>query len=378
METVVSVLTPPGKAALATIAVAGPRAQEAVRAIFCPLRGVALGESPEVGRFWLGRLGDTQSEEAVLAVRSVEPPLLELHVHGGHEVIRCVLEHFAARGVIPVSWQSMLERCEVDPLRPTAANVLAHTTTTRTAGIALDQYQAAFSAFQRQTEALMATGMYEHARKLVQEVLRYAEIGHHLTTPWRVVIAGAPNVGKSSLVNVLAGYQRSVVAPTPGTTRDVVTAQLAIDGWPVEVVDTAGLRVDGESLERLGIDQARAAAATADLVIWLVDASTEPVWPTPPMNVLPQLRTVVNKVDLPPMWDLDAEGAKLLRISASTGQGVSDLVAAIGSWLVSDPPPAGAAVPFTLELIERLSDVDRLLGGTPEASGNAALARLRG
>ena len=67
-----------------------------------------------------------------------------------------------------------------------------------------------------------------------------------------MVIAGAANVGKSSLVNALAGYQRSVVAATPGTTRDVVTALIAVDGWPVELADTAGWRTDADPLERKG------------------------------------------------------------------------------------------------------------------------------
>src|SRR5207244_11945531 len=90
--------------------------------------------------------------------------------------------------------------------------------------------------------AALRRGDAMEAGRLLDELARYAGVGRHLTAPWRVAVAGAPNVGKSSLVNALAGYQRSVVAPTPGTTRDVVTALLAIDGWPVELADTAGLR----------------------------------------------------------------------------------------------------------------------------------------
>jgi tRNA modification GTPase len=373
-ETVIALLTPPGKAALATIAVTGPRAWETVRALFHPRSGSALAELPESGQFRLGRLGDAVSEEAVLAVRSIEPILLELHVHGGYEVTRYLLELFAECGDIPVSWQQMLQRYESDSIRGMAANVLACTTTTRTAAIALDQYQGAFRAFLRQTEALIVAGEFERARKVVQDVLRYADVGRHLTAPWRVVIAGAPNVGKSSLVNALAGYHRSVVSPTTGTTRDVVTAQLAIDGWPVEVVDTAGLRVGGEALEEMGIDQACAAVAESDLAIWLVDASAEPVWPDDALHTLRQLRIVVNKIDLPARWGVD-EG--FLSLSATTGQGVPELVAALGTWLVSDPPPAGAAVPCTNEMIEHLLEAGRLLAGTPAASAEAVLVLLR-
>ncbi len=403
-ETVISLLTPPGKAALATIAIAGPRAWETVGALFHPRNGGALGERPESGRYWLGRLGDAVSEEAVLAVRLIEPMFLELHVHGGYEVTHFLLELFAARGLVPVSWQALLQRFESDPICGMAANVLAHTTTTRTAAIALDQYQGAFSAFLRQAEALIIAGAFDRARQRIGDCLRHADVGRHLAVPWRAVIAGAPNVGKSSLVNAVAGYQRSVVSPTPGTTRDVVTAQLAVDGWPVEVVDTAGLRVGGEALEELGIDQARAAVAEADLVIWLMDASTEPVWPDDALRNLSQLRVVVNKIDLQATWDGDEatrplpfsppprigeggtgmsfspsplRGEGLLRLSAKTGQGVPDLVALLGTWLVPDPPPAGSAVPFTRDLIESLLEADRLLAGASAASAESVLALLR-
>ena len=70
-------------------------------------------------------------------------------------------------------------------------------------------------------------------------------VGLRLVSGWRVVLAGRPNVGKSRLLNALAGYERAIVDPTPGTTRDVVTVRTALDGWPVELADTAGLRDAG-------------------------------------------------------------------------------------------------------------------------------------
>jgi tRNA modification GTPase len=216
-------------------------------------------------------------------------------------------------------------------------------------------------------EILVHTGDFAGALEIVREVLRFADVGRHLTAPWRVVIAGAPNVGKSSLVNALAGFQRSIVSPVPGTTRDVVSVQLAIDGWPVEVSDTAGLRDGGGSLEQFGIERARAATVEADLVIWLLDASASPVWPDVPLAPNCHLRVVVNKVDLPASWDLDI-AAEAPRISASTGRGVAELLTAIGSWLVCDPPLIGAAVPFTDELASRLRDVACYLETAPEAN----------
>jgi tRNA modification GTPase len=355
--TFVACLTPPGKSALATIEVLGPRAWDVVRTLFRPVKGGTLPEQPEEGRFWLGRIGEPMGEEAVLAVRRVAPsPVIDINVHGGPEVVRFVLETIRASGVMEVTWEEMLHR-EGDALRGEAAVVLARTTTARTAGIALDQYRGAFEAFLHRVQEEIDGGRPERAVDLLREVLARADIGRHLNVPWRVVVAGAPNVGKSSLVNALAGYQRSIVAPTPGTTRDVVTVQLAIDGWPVEVVDTAGLRAGGETLEALGMEQARLAAAQADLVLWLVDVSPRPELPDQTSD---KVRLVVNKVDLPPAWDLDLAGAAL-RISATTGQGIAELLSAVGTWLVPQPPPTGAAVPFTQARIERLAEMERAL-----------------
>src|SRR5262249_61072583 len=112
-----------------------------------------------------------------------------------------------------------------------------------------------------------------------EDVTPWSGLGEHLTKPWRVVIAGAPNAGESSLLNALAGYQRSIVAPTPGTTRDVVTLILAIDGWPVEFADTAGLREAGETLGGQGNGQAREAVTKGDLCLWVLGSTCGPGFP---------------------------------------------------------------------------------------------------
>ena len=90
------------------------------------------------------------------------------------------------------------------------------------------------------------------ARQQIEALLAHAATGLHLIRPWQVVVAGRPNVGKSSLINAIAGYQRAIVHSTPGTTRDIVGVQTAMDGWPVEISDTAGLRETGEKIEQAG------------------------------------------------------------------------------------------------------------------------------
>src|SRR5439155_19937570 len=177
-----------------------------------------------------------------------------------------------------------------------------------TAAIVLDQYHGAFARAVAESRAALERNDPGAAGWLLDQIARYGPVGRHLASPWRVAILGAPNVGKSSLANLLAGYQRSVVSPVPGTTRDVVTSVIAVDGWPVELVDTAGWRDAVESLERQGIGLARAAAAAADLCLWILGAAALPAWPD---GALPAPHFVVNKSGLPAVWDLGQAAASI-------------------------------------------------------------------
>jgi tRNA modification GTPase len=345
--TTVAVLTPPGSAAVAALALTGPRALEVARAAFRPASG-SWPDPPPTDRFWYGQFGGPPGDAVVLAVRRVEPvPSVEVHCHGGPEVVRWLIATLAGHGV-PVGPPPPLGS---SPLRARAADELTRAPTARTAGILLDQYHGALD---RALEAI-AGGSADEAKARYQSILRFAPVGRHLTRPWRVAVAGAPNVGKSSLVNALIGYTRTVVSPVAGTTRDVVAAATALDGWPVELLDTAGLRAAGDALEGAGIDRARAAAAGADLCLWVFDVAAPPAWPdhlpTPVLYVL-------NKSDLPAVWDTSAipDG---VAVSAHTRAGIPALCEQIARRLVPDPPPPGAAVPFTPDLADRLATLER-------------------
>jgi tRNA modification GTPase len=345
-------LTPPGTAAIAVIAVRGPAAWDTVRRRFVPASGRPLpDEVPEPsGPFWFGRFGDPAAgaDEVVLCVQRRDPPWVELHCHGGRAVVRLLLETLAADGIVVCTWQELERHTSEDPLRTEALIALAETRTTRTAAILLDQYHGALGrALQAVDEALERRDAAEAGRVLL-EVVSYSRVGRHLTRPWRLVIAGAPNVGKSSLVNALAGYERCVVSPTPGTTRDVVTTVIALDGWPIELADTAGLRETKDGLEKEGILRAIQAGVQADLFVWVFDVTTKPVRPKLKKTLSPPLY-VVNKIDLPPVWDLK-KAEQAVRVSARTGEGLDALCQAIVRELVPEAPPPGQAVPFTPEL----------------------------
>jgi tRNA modification GTPase len=160
----------------------------------------------------------------------------------------------------------------------------------------------------------------------IQEVLAAQGRSERLREGLVVAIAGPPNVGKSTLMNQLARREVAIVSPHAGTTRDVIEVQLDLDGYPVTVIDTAGIRETDDPVEQEGVRRARARAAEADLVLWLVDAQHEidlrkdaaPVW------------VVRNKIDLDPAvaarqgWSGTDFG-----ISASRGDGMEELIAAL-------------------------------------------------
>jgi tRNA modification GTPase len=284
-----------------------------------------------------------------------------------------LLEAFEQRGVRLCDWKELERLMDEDPLRAAALSALAEAPTARTAAILLDQYQGAFGRAVDKILAALGGGDLEGAGCALVELGQYTAVARHLTTPWRVTVAGAPNVGKSSLVNALAGYQRSVVAPTPGTTRDVVTTLIALDGWPVELADTAGQRAEAETLEEAGIERAIAAAAAADLCLWVLDASVPPIRHDP---AGPRAKIVVNKMDLPAAWDVTM-APDAVKVSAQTGEGLADLCRAVAGWLVPDAPPPGAAVPFTPELCDRIKEVRALLSTGQAAEAERLLGVLR-
>jgi tRNA modification GTPase len=127
----------------------------------------------------------------------------------------------------------------------------------------------------------------------------------------RVVVAGSPNSGKSSLFNVLAGRDAAIVADRPGTTRDLIEAPTGVGGLPFVLVDTAGLRPSRDAIEAIGIERAQASVVAADIVLWLGEPSD-----APQRSIAVQSKSDLDEPD----W-----GAEL-RVSAVTGDGIAELV----------------------------------------------------
>ncbi|NOY40789.1 MAG: GTP-binding protein, partial [Planctomycetes bacterium] len=209
-----------------------------------------------------------------LVVCRRDPSTVEVHCHGGSASIAQVVAHLTAAGCEPTDWRRWLADQTEDLLVCEAHAALADASTLRTATILLDQYHGALRREVTAIRQVLSSGAVDNGREKLCGLLRYAELGQHLTQPWRVVIAGLPNVGKSSLINALVGYQRAIVFDQPGTTRDVVSASTAIEGWPVKLSDTAGLHPTSDELESAGIALAHDQLAEADLVVWVLDAET--------------------------------------------------------------------------------------------------------
>lgn len=373
----VALVTPVGRSAVATIVVVGCDAVLMIAPLFSSASRRPLSEIP-VGQIAFGRWAncDGSAEELVICRRSAER--IEIHCHGGAAAARTILDSLVTRGGCEITWPEMLAAECGHVLEFEARIALANARTERTAAILLDQLHGALQRAFDQVGQHLQSGDLVVARSLLQTLLQRGEVGLHLTRPWRVVLAGLPNVGKSSLINALLGYERSIVFDQPGTTRDVVTATTVLDGWPIELADTAGLRSTADEIESQGVARARDELAAADLLLLVFDARSaggNAMTADATVLVPPNTLVVTNKCDL-----VDSAAVKSLpgiNTSATTGVGIDQLITAIVQKLVPNPPAPGDAVPFTAEQVELIASLLRLLDSAErERSIAAAIASL--
>jgi tRNA modification GTPase len=286
--------------------------------------------------------------------------VVEFHVHGGRAVLAAVFASLSAidhvRPAEPGEFtRRAFENGKLDLTEAEGLDDLIHADTDRQRRQALRQLrgllgdkardwrdriieaQALFEAgidFADEGDVpteLIAPALAKVAALLgeIEEVLAVEGRGERMRDGLVVAIAGPPNVGKSTLMNQLARREVAIVSPHAGTTRDVIEVQLDLDGYPVTVIDTAGIRETDDPVEQEGVRRARARAAAADLVLWLIDAdgvvppraSSAPVW------------LVRNKADLDgsAIGSVEATEASCpaFKMSAVRGDGVAGLVAAL-------------------------------------------------
>jgi tRNA modification GTPase len=362
-----SLLTPVGRGAVSVIAAVGPAALAAVDAHFRAANGLPLRDQP-INRILFGHwtAGGEHREEVIVCRTAAWS--LEVHCHGGVAAAERILAALAEAGSRVVLWGEWVRQHAGCALAAEADVALAAAATQRTAAILLDQRQGALRAeIEKARSSLASLDASDHASGAarIEQLLARSDFGLHLSRPWRIAIAGRPNVGKSSLINAAVGYQRAIVFDQPGTTRDVLTAQTAIEGWPVRLADMAGLRAAVDPLEAAGVSLARNELARADVVVWVLDATAltsaeraDPIgaaFAELAVDAQTPLRTaplvVINKIDrvAEPLPSRTSPGiaAPCVAVSALTGAGLSELLTAIARRLVPGAPAPGEAVPFT-------------------------------
>ncbi|MFM1903089.1 MAG: tRNA modification GTPase MnmE [Planctomycetota bacterium] len=358
----VALLTPKGRGALAVIGVAGPAACELADRLFAAHGGRPLAARADgslcVGR-WHGQHGlEAAGEELVVVRRSAES--LEIHCHGGLAAPEAVLASLEAVGAIRQSWQTWVSEATESEVDREARLLLSGVAGPRNARILARQLAG---CLEREIERIAGLEPGPDRAAAAERLLRASRVGLRLAEPWRVVLAGPVNAGKSSLVNALAGHARSIVSAEPGTTRDLVTTRVVLGGWEIDLVDAAGLRPDDaetSATERAGIARALAAAAGADLVIRVEAFEAGEAASTPAGDG--ELRAVTKRDLAPENWQPSSD---LVATSAVTGSGIAELAAAIVARLVpeeqEDPELLAGPVPFTsrqVELLQRLGTID--------------------
>lgn len=339
----VALLTPPGRGALAVVGVAGAAACDVADGLFLPRRGPPLAARPDraiaVGTWHA--LAGSPGEELVVVRHACDR--LEVHCHGGTAAAAAVIESLVAAGAVRDPWPAWLAATGQTEIEREARQALAIAAGPRAARILCRQLAGALAT---EIDRLGSLAAPHDRQAAIARLLRAARVGLRLTEPWRVVVAGPVNAGKSSLVNALAGHARSIVSPEPGTTRDVVTSRIVLGGWEVELVDTAGDRAPDHAIsatERAGIARATEARGRADLVLAAVPAGEAAPHPDPRVLV------VVTKADTATTAPAAPPGAVIT--SSRTGLGIEALAARIVAALVpedqAEPALLAGPVPFT-------------------------------
>ena len=329
-------LTPPGRGAIATVAVRGPAGARAIAPFFTSLSRQPI-EALDVGRVLVGHWQSNSTSEE-LVIGCVADEHFEVHCHGGELAVQRIVTDLTSQAGVRAADAGDLFAPQLDAVQRTAWQQLQQARTARCAAMLLDQYHGAMS----RELALLGNLTDKAARqRRIDLLLAYRPLAQHLVEPWRVSLAGPPNVGKSSLFNALLGYSRAIVFPQPGTTRDAITAITIWDGWPIELIDTAGLRDTDSQVERQGIEIAQQQRLAADLVLRVYDAR-EPAAEPAERELL-----VANKCDL------GGRGTGI-PVSAKRGDGIAKLSQAIVKHLIPQVPAAGSPLPISASVIAEL------------------------
>ena len=357
-DTIVAAATPPGAGGVAVVRLSGPGAEEICTRM--------TGSLPPPREAVLSHIADAAGREIDRGlVISFPAPnsftgeaVVELHCHGGPMLVSAIIKaaiELGARHALPGEFSKRAYlNDKLDLVQAEAIADLIGSGTEQAARAALrsltgafsrsvDELQEQLTALRLHTEAALdfpeeeidflsdsaLTKKADDTALAFKTLLQGATIGRVLRDGFQMIIIGRPNVGKSSLLNLLSGQDAAIVTEVAGTTRDILREQINIDGLAVELVDTAGLRSDPDRIEAEGIRRAREAISKADAILWIQDASAanqetiNELEPT--INEDMPVIIVRNKIDL--LDETAGEGGSpgTINLSAKTGAGIEAL-----------------------------------------------------
>lgn len=370
-DTICALATAHGLGAISVIRISGTQAVTIVRSL-----AAFLPEKPESHRIYYGILRTMDSsiplDEVLVAYfaqgRSFTgETTFEISCHGSEAVVNEVLCALIAAGARPAERGEFTYRAfmngRIDLVQAESVLALIESRSSRAAQLALRQLQGDLSKrlkgildgltwvlahleanidfASEDIEIVSPRGLVEHIREnlaKVEGMISSYRQGRIIKNGFHVALVGAPNVGKSSLLNALAGEERAIVTPVPGTTRDFVEATIAEDGFSISVIDTAGLRLTEDPVERIGVERTLEKLTSVDLVLYVVDAGREELgdetsfWEHLPWS---KSAVVLNKMDLGVKSPIprESEVLSVLRVSSRTGEGISQLRSWIGGRL---------------------------------------------
>jgi tRNA modification GTPase len=360
-DTIVAAASPPGRGGIGVVRVSGPKTPE--------IAATLVGELPAARHATLSNFLDAAGNSIDIGIALFFPGpqsytgehVLELQGHGGPVIVEQLVERCLELGARRARPGEFTERAfhndKIDLTQAEAVADLIDAGSREAARAAMRSLQGEFSSMvQGLTEALVDLRIYVEAaidfpeeevdflgnaelrerlatvRGHFDGVATAASQGRLLRDGMTVVLAGRPNSGKSSLLNRLAGYEAAIVTAIPGTTRDVLRERIDIDGLPLHVLDTAGLRDSEDVVEREGVRRAAAEMSRADRVLFVIDTSVDPLAKAfeeekvrLPADV--PVTLVFNKIDLGagiPMADTYS-GPPRVNVSAVSGQGLDVL-----------------------------------------------------
>lgn len=340
-DTIAAIATPPGKGAIGVIKISGELSLSILKKVFHPVKP---RESFESHRLYYGFIVDPRDNkiiDEVLVVYMKKPKtytredVVEIYAHSGYYILKKILEIVLLCGARPAEPGEFTLRAylngRIDLSQAEAIQEIVSAKTETALNLAINtlmgrlsekvnllknelleilvQIESAIDFPEEDIEIMepekLSKKIEERILPVIENLIKNYEEGRIYKEGISLVIAGKPNVGKSSLMNALLKEERAIVTPIPGTTRDFLEEEANIEGLPVKLIDTAGLRETEDLVERIGVERAKKKFKEADLILFMVDVSEKPSEEDykiyQEIKEFPHL-VLLNKIDIKPNY----------------------------------------------------------------------------